>query len=66
MVSTPPVAVKLVTLRLQSRAAAIMKKYSRVFSYIRQYKSEAFLYIFFIVLSIIFSLISMGTLLPLP
>jgi subfamily B ATP-binding cassette protein MsbA len=64
MVSTPPVAVKLVTLRLQSRAAAIMKKYSRVFSYIRQYKSEAFLYIFFIVLSIIFSLISMGTLFP--
>jgi len=41
-----------------------MKKYSRVFKYIRQYKSEAFLYIFFIVLSIIFSLVSLGLLFP--
>jgi len=41
-----------------------MKKYARVFTYISQYKSDAFLYIFFIVLSIIFSLASLGMLFP--
>lgn len=41
-----------------------MKKYARVFTYIKQYKSEAFLYILFIVLSIIFSLVSLGMLFP--
>src|SRR6476659_1507758 len=41
-----------------------MKKYSRVFKYIRRYKSEALLYILFIVLSIVFSLISLGMLFP--
>jgi ATP-binding cassette, subfamily B, bacterial MsbA len=41
-----------------------MKKYARVFKYISQYKSEAFLYILFIVLSIIFSLVSLGMLFP--
>lgn len=41
-----------------------MKKYSRVFRYISQYKSEAFLYILFIVLSIVFSLASLGMLFP--
>src|SRR5690349_19638480 len=41
-----------------------MKKYARVFRYISQYKSDAFLYILFIVLSIIFSLISLGMLFP--
>jgi subfamily B ATP-binding cassette protein MsbA len=41
-----------------------MKKYSRVFKYIRQYKGEAFLYILFIILSIVFSLVSVGMLLP--
>src|SRR5436190_21175578 len=41
-----------------------MKKYARVFKYISEYKSEAFLYILFIVLSIIFSLISLGMLFP--
>ena len=41
-----------------------MKKYSRVFKYIGRYKSEALLYILFIVLSIIFSLISLGMLFP--
>src|SRR5437868_724657 len=41
-----------------------MKKYSRVFRYVGQYKSEAFLYILFISLSIIFSLVSLGTLFP--
>lgn len=41
-----------------------MKKYSRVFKYISQYKSEAFLYIIFILLSIVFSLISLGMLFP--
>ena len=41
-----------------------MKKYARVFTYISQYKSEAFLYILFIVLSIVFSLVSLGMLFP--
>ena len=41
-----------------------MKKYARVFKYLSQYKSEAFLYIFFILLSILFSLVSLGMLLP--
>src|SRR6476620_8541833 len=41
-----------------------MKKYARVFKYIIQYKSEAFLYILFIVLSIVFSLVSLGMLFP--
>ncbi|MFL5809554.1 MAG: ABC transporter transmembrane domain-containing protein, partial [Flavisolibacter sp.] len=41
-----------------------MKQYARVFKYIRQYKAEAFLYIFFIVLSIVFSLVSVGMLFP--
>lgn len=41
-----------------------MKKYSRVIKYIKQYKGEAFLYILFIVLSIIFSLVSLGMLFP--
>lgn len=41
-----------------------MKKYARVFKYIGQYRSEAILYILFIVLSIIFSLVSLGMLFP--
>jgi subfamily B ATP-binding cassette protein MsbA len=41
-----------------------MKKYARVFRYISQYKSDAFLYILFIILSIIFSLASLGMLFP--
>ena len=41
-----------------------MKKYARVFKYISQYKSDAFLYIFFIILSIVFSLVSLGMLFP--
>lgn len=41
-----------------------MKKYARVFRYLSQYKSEAFLYILFICLSIIFSLVSLGMLFP--
>ncbi|HEX6333918.1 MAG TPA: ABC transporter ATP-binding protein [Flavisolibacter sp.] len=49
---------------LNYSAAATMKQYSRVFRYIAQYRSEAFLYILFIVLSIIFSLVSIGMLFP--
>lgn len=41
-----------------------MKKYARVFRYLSQYKGEAFLYIIFILLSIVFSLVSLGMLLP--
>jgi subfamily B ATP-binding cassette protein MsbA len=41
-----------------------MKKYARVFKYLSQYKGEAVLYIVFILLSIVFSLVSLGMLLP--
>ncbi|HEX8314481.1 MAG TPA: hypothetical protein VF609_05800, partial [Flavisolibacter sp.] len=41
-----------------------MKKYARVFKYLSHYKGEAALYILFILLSIIFSLISLGMLFP--
>ena len=41
-----------------------MKKYARVFKYLSHYKGEAVLYIVFILLSILFSLISFGMLLP--
>src|SRR5436305_1853969 len=41
-----------------------MKKYARVFKYISQYKSEAILYILVIILSIVFSLVSLGMLFP--
>src|SRR5437764_6545922 len=40
-----------------------MKKYARVFKYLSRYKGEAFLYIVFILLSIVFSLVSLGMLL---
>lgn len=41
-----------------------MKQYFRIFAYIKEYKKEAFLYILFILLSVIFSLISLGMLFP--
>lgn len=41
-----------------------MKKYARVFAYLSQYKGEAVLYIVFTLLSILFSLVSFGMLLP--
>ncbi|HZH35913.1 MAG TPA: ABC transporter ATP-binding protein [Flavisolibacter sp.] len=41
-----------------------MKKYARVFTYLSQYKGEAVLYIIFILLSVVFSLVSFGMLLP--
>lgn len=41
-----------------------MKKYARVFAYIGQYRSEAFFYILFILLSIIFGLVSIAMLFP--
>lgn len=41
-----------------------MKKYARVFNYLSHYKAEAFLYIVFILLSIVFSLVSLGMLAP--
>lgn len=58
-------AVKLLTLPLSNIVPkSPMKKYARVFKYISQYKSEAFLYILFTILSIVFSLVSLGMLLP--
>ncbi len=41
-----------------------MKKYSRVFNYLRQYKSSIAWYFITILLSIIFSILSIGMLLP--
>src|SRR5688500_75544 len=41
-----------------------MKKYSRIFNYIGQYKGDILLYFIFIILSIIFSIVSIGMLLP--
>lgn len=41
-----------------------MKQYARVFAYIKLYKADAFLYILFILLSILFSLASLGMLFP--
>ena len=41
-----------------------MKKYSRIFSYLSQYKSRLSLYLLCIVLSIVFSIVSLGMLMP--
>ncbi len=41
-----------------------MKRYSRIFKYIAQYKGEVFWYCFFILFSILFSIISLGMLMP--
>src|SRR5688572_2259065 len=41
-----------------------MNKYSRIFKYLGQYKGQIVLYFFFIILSIIFSIISIGMLMP--
>lgn len=55
-------AVKLVTLQLFERSETLMRKYSRLFKYLRYYKANIILYFLFTVLSIIFSLVSLGTL----
>src|SRR5688572_18580873 len=39
-----------------------MKKYSRLFKYLRFYKKNIVLYFIFTILSIVFSLVSLGTL----
>lgn len=57
-------AANLLTLLLSITGESPMKKYARVFRYISQYKSDAFLYILFILLSIIFGLVSIGMLFP--
>jgi ATP-binding cassette, subfamily B, bacterial MsbA len=41
-----------------------MKEYSRIFRYLRQYKGKVGLYCLFILLSIIFSIVSLGMLAP--
>jgi ATP-binding cassette, subfamily B, bacterial MsbA len=41
-----------------------MKKYSRIFQYLGQYKGQVFLYFLFILLSIAFSVVSLGMLAP--
>jgi len=41
-----------------------MKKYSRVFSYLKKYKTSIFLYFLFTLLAIVFSIVSLGMLMP--
>ena len=41
-----------------------MNKYSRIFGYLGQYKPRIFLYFLFIILSIVFSIVSLGMLMP--
>jgi subfamily B ATP-binding cassette protein MsbA len=41
-----------------------MKKYARVFGYLKQYKGSIGLYIVFILLSVVFSIVSIGMLMP--
>ena len=41
-----------------------MKKYSRIFGYLGNYKSGIFLYFLFIILSVAFSIISVGMIMP--
>src|SRR3954468_8863438 len=55
-------AVKLVTLWLFERFKTLMRKYSRLFKYLRFFKGNIVLYFLFTILSILFSLISLGTL----
>ena len=58
-------AVKLVTLRFELSAISIfMNRYSRIFKYLGQDKGQIILYFLFIILSIIFSIVSLGLLMP--
>lgn len=41
-----------------------MKKYSRILKHLQQYKGRIFLYLLFIILSIVFSIVSVGMLMP--
>src|ERR1700755_526846 len=41
-----------------------MKKYSRIFSYLKNYTGKIFLYFLFTILSIVFSIVSIGMLMP--
>jgi ATP-binding cassette, subfamily B, bacterial MsbA len=56
------VGVKLVTFAAFKRVFSKMKKYSRLFTYLKFYKGNIVLYFLFTILSIIFSLVSLGTL----
>jgi len=63
-------AVKLVTLWLPRRGpsdaaeAIYMKQYGRIFQYLKDYKGKIVLYFLFILLSILFSIVSVGMLMP--
>ena len=41
-----------------------MKKYSRIFKYLGKYKGTILLYFLFVILSIVFSVVSLGMLAP--
>jgi subfamily B ATP-binding cassette protein MsbA len=41
-----------------------MKKYSRIFKYLGNYKGQILLYFLFIILSVVFSIVSLGMLAP--
>jgi subfamily B ATP-binding cassette protein MsbA len=51
-------------LPLRRQPATIMKKYARIFRYLRNYKSDIILYTVCTLLSVAFSIVSMGMLIP--
>lgn len=53
--------VNVLTLRGSRRS---MKKYARIFTYINAYRGSVALYVLFIILSIVFSIVSIGMLMP--
>src|SRR3954470_12216171 len=56
-------AVKLVTLQVLS-CNEFMKRFSRIFFYLRDKKQNIFLYVLFNLLSVVFSLVSLAMLAP--
>ena len=56
--------VKVVTLPFSYAFNFSMKQYSRIFQYLGDYKGKIFLYFLFTLLSIVFSIVSIGMLMP--
>ncbi len=56
--------VKLATFAASLVQITIMKKYSRIFGYLGSHKGSISLYFFFIILSVLFSIVSVGMLMP--
>jgi ATP-binding cassette, subfamily B, bacterial MsbA len=64
MADRPADAVKVVTLLFLAEASFSMKQYSRIFQYLGAFKGKIFLYFLFTVLSVLFSIVSIGMLMP--